>query len=137
MNERMVTLLKNAAKCFDKSYSPFCHEELLKMNVTADECLDLSATISSIITEYIADGTPPFTIMDYVVSLMKTQKQMSKTSKVVASFDLDYVKMPEAILKLAVKKTDMIKEDFGFIMNFVRLDVLRQITDREPEKEKE
>ena len=75
MNERMVVLLKNAAKCFDKSYSPFCHEELSKMNVTADECLDLSATISSIITEYIADGTPPFTIMDYVVSLMKTQKQ--------------------------------------------------------------
>lgn len=53
MTERMKELLKNAARCFRENYSPFSHSELTKMNVTADECKDLSVKIADIIEKYL------------------------------------------------------------------------------------
>jgi len=53
MSERMNVLLRNAARCFHQMYSPFCHEELSKMDVTADECKDLSDEIGDIIETHL------------------------------------------------------------------------------------
>ena len=52
-DERMKDLLRNASRCFNQMYSPFCHAELSKMNVTADECKDLSEQIGDIIEWYL------------------------------------------------------------------------------------
>lgn len=127
MEDRMIALLKNAAKCFEQMYSPFCHEELLKMNVTADECQELSLMISSILKEEIREDTDS-TVWNYIHSLDKSQKQIAKTRLIVLGFGMDYMELPEPLLKIAIGKTDMIKDDMAFLMNFVRLDVLRQIT---------
>jgi len=130
MDDRMIALLKNAAKCFEQMYSPFCHEELLKLNVTSDECQELSVTISSILKEHIREDTDS-TVWNYILSLDKSQKQIAKTRLIVQGFGMDYLKLTGPLLKVAVGKTDMIKNDVGFLMNFVRLDVLRQITDQD------
>lgn len=53
MNDRMIGLLANAAKCFHEIRSPFSHSELVKMEVTADECKDLSDWIGDILDEYL------------------------------------------------------------------------------------
>ena len=53
VDERMRSLLKNSARCFEECYSPFCHSELSKMEVTADECKDLSSWISAIIKDFL------------------------------------------------------------------------------------
>jgi len=123
----MISLLKNAAKCFEQMYSPFCHEELSKMNVTADECQELSLTISSILKEEIREDVDS-TVWNYIHSLDKSQKQIAKTRLIVLGFGVDYMALPTPLLKIAIGKTDMIKDDMAFLMNFVRLDVLRQIT---------
>lgn len=51
--ERMKILLKNASRCFRQCYSPFCHSELSRMNVSANECKDLSALIADIIDDHL------------------------------------------------------------------------------------
>lgn len=57
MNDRMIELLANAAKCFHEIRSPFSHSELLKMNVTADECKDLLDWIGDILDDYLEAPT--------------------------------------------------------------------------------
>lgn len=51
--DRMNELLRNAARCFYLGYNPFCLSELTKMNVTSDECRDLSALIATIIEDHL------------------------------------------------------------------------------------
>lgn len=46
---RLVELLANAIICFERCSNPFSHSELLKLDVTADECRDLSREIAEII----------------------------------------------------------------------------------------
>lgn len=50
---RMTTLLINAAKCFRECYSPFSHEELSKMEVTSEECYQLSVVIADAIENFV------------------------------------------------------------------------------------
>ncbi len=49
-------LLENAAKCFEEQRSPFAHGELLKHDVTADECIELSQSIADAIRAYLDAG---------------------------------------------------------------------------------
>ncbi len=51
--ERLIELLRNAARCFEQCYSPFCLEELVEMEVTSDECGELSSWIAEIIKDYV------------------------------------------------------------------------------------
>ena len=51
--ERLFELLRNAARCFDQCYSPFCLKELQDMEVTGDECKELSSWIAEIIKDYV------------------------------------------------------------------------------------
>jgi len=53
---RIIELLKNASDCFQKCCSPFSLEELLKMDVMADECKDLSSIIGDFIDGYLEFG---------------------------------------------------------------------------------
>lgn len=128
MSKRMLELLKNAARCFEEGYSPLCHSELTKMNVTFDECMDLSDLISEIVKEHIREDVEENRLLKYLYGLDKSQKQIAKTRDIVVGFGMDHVTMPGPLLKTVIEKTDRIREDFGFLMNFVRLDVLRQIT---------
>ncbi len=126
--ERRTELLENAARCFKENYSPFCTEELVKMNVTSDECLDLSDTISGIIKLYINEELEEDPIKRYIKSLTKTMLQIGKTRKQALYFDMDPVNMSPAQLTVAVKFTDLVLKDVGFLANFVRLETLRQVT---------
>lgn len=47
----MIELLAYAKVCFDKCTNPFETMHLIKKNVTADECRDLSFKIADIIEE--------------------------------------------------------------------------------------
>mgnify|MGYP001145943546 CR=1 FL=1 len=47
--QRLVELLANAVVCFERSSNPFSNNELLRLNVTADECIDLSVEIADIL----------------------------------------------------------------------------------------
>ena len=135
MDKRMIDLLSNAVSCFDKMYSPFCHEELSKMEVTADECKDLSSTIADIIKCYISEEIMPPGIPNYMVSLLKSQKQIHKTQKVALAFGMDYVDMPPEVMKIAVEYSEAIRKDMLFLLNFVRLDWLRQMNSQDSEGE--
>jgi hypothetical protein len=53
--ERLLELLAYAKVCFEKCTNPFETAHLAKMNVTADECRDLSAEIASIIEDAVVD----------------------------------------------------------------------------------
>jgi len=53
MEDRMRDLLRNAARCFEECCSPFCLAELTKMEVTADECKDLSGWIAAIVKDFV------------------------------------------------------------------------------------
>jgi len=53
--ERLIELLAYAKVCFDKCTNPFETVHLAKMNVTSDECRDLSAEIASIIEDMVID----------------------------------------------------------------------------------
>lgn len=53
MERRKVELLLYASVCFDHCTNPFDLIHLVKKNVTADECKDLSAQIGSIIREWV------------------------------------------------------------------------------------
>lgn len=134
MDKRMVDLLNNAATCFGKNYSPFCHEELLKMDVTADECKDLSDTLSDIIKCYISEEIMPPGIPNYMVSLLKSQKQIQKTREAALTFGMDHVDLPPDIMKIAIEYSEAIRKDMLFLLNFVRLDWLRQMDSQGSER---
>jgi len=50
-DKRLHELLAYAKVCFDKCTSPFETMHLVKKNVTADECRELSQTIADIIED--------------------------------------------------------------------------------------
>jgi len=54
VKDRTRILLENAARCFEELRSPFDASELEKMDVTLDECGDLSQHIGTIIRAYLA-----------------------------------------------------------------------------------
>ena len=128
MTERMNELLKNAIICFNECRSPFSHHELSRMDVTSDECFVLSELIASRL-----QGTlpieKPYTVIKYLASLIKIRERTQEAEKIVASFGMDYVKMPTPILSLVIKATDDIKNNLGFLMNFVRMGTLRQVVE--------
>ena len=53
VSDRMLELLKHAADCFHRDCSPFSTGELSEMDVTADECRDLSSQIGDIVEEFV------------------------------------------------------------------------------------
>lgn len=56
--KRNLELLAYAKVCFEKCTSPFAHMHLLKMNVLADECIDLSHKIAGLIGDELdMEGT--------------------------------------------------------------------------------
>jgi len=97
------------------------------MQVTSDECLDLSDLISSIIKASILEELEKDPVKRYLKSLTKSALQLTKTSAQAAFFGMDTVNMPMHQLTLAIKLTDSMRQDFGFLTNFVRLDTLRQV----------
>ena len=62
MDKRMADLLRNASRCFHEAYSPFSHSELSRLNVTADECKDLSDQIGDILDLYLETEHTRFSI---------------------------------------------------------------------------
>ncbi|KKL03736.1 hypothetical protein LCGC14_2623110 [marine sediment metagenome] len=50
---RQEQLIKAAAVAFDNGCSPFVHEWLLEHEVTADECMELSSVIGTILQGYL------------------------------------------------------------------------------------
>ncbi len=50
---RQEQLIKAAAIAFDNGSDPFVHEWLLEHEVTADECMDLSSVIGTILQGYL------------------------------------------------------------------------------------
>ncbi len=126
MTDRMNELLKNAIICFEEVRSPFSHHELSRMDVTSDECFALSELIASRL-----EGTlpieKPYTITKYLASLVKVRALTQESAKIAASFGMDYVKMPLPLLSIVIKATDDIKNNLGFLMNFARMDTLRQV----------
>ena len=69
--ERLVELLAYAKVCFDKCTNPFETTHLIKKNVTADECRDLSFAIAEAIEEKIEWEVVP----DKVVKIIKKAMQ--------------------------------------------------------------
>ena len=126
MTERMNELLKNAIICFNECRSPFSHHELSKMDVTSDECGALSEFIASRL-----QGTlpieEPYTVTKYLDSLVKVRARTQESAQIAASFGMKYVKMPRPLLSLVITVTDDIKNNLGFLMNFARMDTIRQI----------
>ena len=51
---RQEQLIKAAAEAFGDGRDPFVHEWLLEHEVTADECMDLSSVIGTILHGYLA-----------------------------------------------------------------------------------
>jgi hypothetical protein len=55
---RQEELIKAAAEAFGDGRDPFAHEWLVEHKVTADECLDLSLMIGTILHGYLASPKP-------------------------------------------------------------------------------
>lgn len=53
--KRLLELLAYAKVCFEKGRSPFDRVHLAKLNVTAEECRNLSAEIADIIGDKVID----------------------------------------------------------------------------------
>lgn len=51
--KRLLELLSYAEVCFERCTNPFARIHLLKEDISADECRDLSNQIASIINEWI------------------------------------------------------------------------------------
>ncbi len=125
---RMEELLKNAITCFEEMRSPFSHTELSEHNVTSDECGDLSEMIANRLKSSFPFDEP-YTLIIYLASLLRVLEKIKDSEKIAASFGMDYVKMSLPELGMIIKTTDDINQSVLFLMNFVRLDTLRQVVE--------
>ncbi len=125
---RMEELLKNAITCFEEMRSPFSHSELSEHNATSDECGDLSEMIANRLKSTLPLAEP-YTTAKYLVSLLRVLERIKDSEKIAASFGMDYVKMSLPELGAIIKTTDDINQSVLFLMNFVRLDTLRQVVE--------
>jgi len=131
---RMEELLKNAIQCFEELRSPFAHSELLENDVTLDECGALSEMIAGRLKSTLP-MEEPYTVVKYLAVLLRTRDNIKEAEKIAASFGMDPVGMSEVELTIAIGLSDDIRQSMLFLLNFVRLDTLRQIVATGKEKE--
>ena len=76
--KRKLELLAYAKVCFEKCTSPFASTHLIKKNVTASECRDLSYMIAEIIAEEI---NWKFNTSKAVTELIEAEKLFMETQE--------------------------------------------------------
>ena len=79
--KRLFELLAYAKVCFDKCTNPFETMHLIKKQVTADECRDLSREIASIIERAMTDSFDPWVVNSKTVevALRKAEEEFAET----------------------------------------------------------
>ena len=76
--ERKLELLAYAKVCFEKCTNPFAAIHLIKKNVTADECRELSHYIADIIEDHIY---LTFSVLEADKILVKAEKEFMETQE--------------------------------------------------------
>lgn len=74
--KRYLELLAYASICFDRCADPFATRHLVKKNVRADECRDLSATIANIIEQDLDTTFDPEEVKE---AIEKAKREFAET----------------------------------------------------------
>ncbi len=96
--QRLRSLLRDAAKCFEEASSPFSTEWLSENHVTADECIDLSNLIATAIQVYLA--LPKNVRMEYTLKSTVESLDISEDMKKDLMLSLDHVRVTQALKDL-------------------------------------